>query len=323
MNLNLAKIGTMAAATLIGLAGCAAKTDAADDWRAGVINNAADILENEYIYEDKAAVLASYLRDNHAKYTGIEEKSAFAKELTTDLYELANDKHLRVFYAPETDGEGDGAGPEGQASPRPNIAHCQTAALTYEIAGDVGLVVVPRFFGDEAYGAKLDEAMKAVADTSAMALDLRDNCGGGPMIVRQLSTYFFDEKTHLVSTEARGEDTRERWTLDDVAGARYIDKPLYILTNKHTFSAAESFTFGMKATGRALTVGEGTGGGGHFGSTQRISSDFTIFVPVGRTFDPRSGMGWEATGIAPDIESAPEDAFDAARAHFEETRAGE
>jgi C-terminal processing protease CtpA/Prc len=115
-----------------------------------------------------------------------------------------------------------------------------------------------------------------------------------------------------VDTEFRGREVSSRWTYDAVPGERYLDRPLIILTNSHTFSAAESFTFGMKVTGRAQTIGEGTGGGGHFGSVERLTPDFTLFVPVGRTFDPRTGLGWEAEGIQPDVEARSDEALAAA-----------
>ncbi len=304
-----------ALAAFLGVSACANEADDAQDWREDVLNAAADILEREYIYEDKGAQLAGYLRDEHAEYSELNDKKQFARQLTLDLFELANDKHLRIVHNPESEAQGVGGGDD-----RPQRDYCRTAPLSYDVIGDVGIITAPRFFGDDDYTAKFDDAMIQVADTNALVLDLRGNCGGGPMLVRHISTYFFGEKTHLVSTEARGENTRERWTFDDVPGPRYLNKPLYILTNENTFSAAESFTFGMKTTGRALTVGEETGGGGHFGDMQRLSEDFEMFVPMGRTFDPRTGIGWEASGIAPDIESAADDALETAVAHFEKSR---
>lgn len=301
--------------TLIGISACAKESDSARGWHAEVMDAAADILEREYIYEEKAAQLAAYLRENHSKYAGLDDKKEFARRLTLDLFEQANDKHLRIVYNPQTETPDPSGGDE-----RPQRDYCRTAPLTFDVKGDVGIITVPRFFGDDDYTAKFDEAMNAVADTQALVLDLRGNCGGGPMLVRHISTYFFDQKTHLVSTEARGQETRERWTFDEVPGPRYLGKPLYVLTNENTFSAAESFTFGMKVTGRALTVGEGTGGGGHFGDMQRLSDDFEMFVPMGRTFDPRTGIGWEASGIAPDIESAADDALSAAIDHFKKSQ---
>lgn len=34
-----------------------------------------------------------------------------------------------------------------------------------------------------------------------------------------------------------------------------------------------------------------------------------MFLPVGRAYDPRTGKDWEGTGVAPDIDTPPEDAL--------------
>jgi hypothetical protein len=109
----------------------------------------------------------------------------------------------------------------------------------------------------------------------------------------------------------------EGWTLDQVPGKRLSAVPVYILTSRRTFSAAESITFGLKATGRVIIVGEQTGGGGLFGRFIPLTEGFSMFLPVGRTYDPRTNEGWEAEGIAPDVavpeEQAPEKALELAR----------
>ena len=94
---------------------------------------------------------------------------------------------------------------------------------------------------------------------------------------------------------------RERWTYDDVPGKRRPDMPVYILTSGRTFSAAESFTFGLKNNDRVRIVGERTGGGGHFGGTQPLTNDFAIWLPHGRTYNPKTDKGWEAEGIEPHV----------------------
>jgi C-terminal processing protease CtpA/Prc len=78
--------------------------------------------------------------------------------------------------------------------------------------------------------------------------------------------------------------------------------PVYILTSRRTFSAAESFTFGLRVNHRVTIVGERTGGGGHFGNFVQLPGGFYMFVPRGRTYDPETNEGWEAEGIKPDVE---------------------
>jgi C-terminal processing protease CtpA/Prc len=65
----------------------------------------------------------------------------------------------------------------------------------------------------------------------------------------------------------------------------------------------------LKQGKRGMVIGGTTAGANHFGGDQDLGGGFTAFVPVGRTYDPKTGKDWEGTGIAPDIETAPEDAL--------------
>ena len=68
-------------------------------------------------------------------------------------------------------------------------------------------------------------------------------------------------------------------------------------------SAAESFAFGLQVTERVTIVGERTAGAGHFGDTMRpLAHGFEMFLPIGRTYDPATGKGFEVDGVAPDYE---------------------
>ena len=121
--------------------------------------------------------------------------------------------------------------------------------------------------------------------------------------MRPLSGFLFPKTTHLTDTWVRGMDSpRERWTLEGQPTDAFVKKPVYILTSGRTFSAAESFTFGLVINNRVTLVGERTGGGGHFGDMVMVSPDLNLFMPRGRTYDPATGQGWEAEGIKPDIK---------------------
>ena len=179
--------------------------------------------------------------------------------------------------------------------------------------GNIGYLDLGMFAGSDAAKPRIDEAMMSLADTDALILDLGRNGGGGPWMVRYLSGFLFSGPTHLTDTWARGmESPRERWTLEGQPTDAFVDKPVYILTSGRTFSAAESFTFGLLINGRVTLVGERTGGGGHFGEEIPISPGLRLFMPAGRTYDPKTGRGWEAEGIEPGIEVSYPGALDRA-----------
>jgi C-terminal processing protease CtpA/Prc len=147
--------------------------------------------------------------------------------------------------------------------------------------------------------------MNFLANTDALIVDLRRNGGGDPAMVALISSYLFaGETVHLNDLYWReGDSTRQWWTLPYVPGRRFGDKkPVYVLTAKRTFSAAEEFTYNLKNLKRATIVGETTGGGAHPGGGRRINNHFGVWVPTGRAINPYSKTNWEGTGVTPDID---------------------
>jgi C-terminal processing protease CtpA/Prc len=56
-------------------------------------------------------------------------------------------------------------------------------------------------------------------------------------------------------------------------------------------------------------IGEATAGANHFGGGQDINEHFAVWMPVGRTYDIKTGKDWEGAGIAPDIAVDPKQAL--------------
>ena len=106
--------------------------------------------------------------------------------------------------------------------------------------------------------------------------------------------------------------TEEFWTAEDVAGPKFVNTPVYVLTSDATFSGAEEFTYDLKNLKRAVIVGETTGGGAHLVMMHRIDSHFTIGVPFARPINPISKTDWEGTGVVPDVKVKAPDALEAA-----------
>ncbi len=97
------------------------------------------------------------------------------------------------------------------------------------------------------------------------------------------------------------ETPEEHWTQGGQPTRAFNEMPVLLLISGQTFSAAEAFAFGLKIADRATLLGQRTGGGGHFGDDVALSEDLRLFLPMGRAYNPATGEGWEAEGIAPDI----------------------
>lgn len=312
MRAALALFHLLAAAALAAH-GQAAFVEAPDrdidpETRAQVIDATLEAIERSYVFPEVAKRMGQAVRERQRSgaYDSINEARAFARVLTTDLQAVSADKHLRVRFQ-----RGDDARPTMGPLLR-NHGFEKVEILP----GNIGYVEVSSFQGSgEGAAQAAADAMSVVADTAALIVDLRRNGGGSPHTVAMLSSYFFDQPTHLNSLYWRERDrTDEFWTSKEVRGKRFgQQKPVYVLVSRQTFSGAEEFSYNLKALKRATLVGETTGGGAHPGAVRRVHELFTVFVPTGRAINPVTRGNWEGSGVAPDVEVPAAEALTRAR----------
>jgi hypothetical protein len=165
----------------------------------------------------------------------------------------------------------------------------------------VGYVAFERLIYSEKAKSVITNIFATFSESERMIIDLRDCRGGDMEMVVFLSNYFFEERTHLVSSQTRGSEAVERWTQPNALSPIFAKKDLDVLISNQTFSAGESFSFGLKRTGRARLLGMASGGGGHMNDFFPLPSGFGASISVGRTFDPRTGEGWQGEGVTPHL----------------------
>lgn len=235
--------------------------------------------------------------------------------LTIRLRAIAGDKHLAVKYSAQPISVVPQSPPEDRASElrelqRRNFSPSRVETLEHNI----GYLNLRGFDASADAADTISAAMRFVAHTDALIVDLRENGGGYPDGVAQLESYFFDERTHLNDMQDRDGTIEETWTFDKVAGPRYGEKrDVYILTSRNTFSGGEDMAYTMQALKRATVVGEVTGGGANPGSDVRLNSQFRAFIPFARAVNPITKTNWEGKGVQPDIAVSADKALQAAQ----------
>jgi hypothetical protein len=284
--------------------------------RAQLVESIAAQLIEGYIYEDAGKRIAEGLRaaaDAGEIAEGL-TAPALAIALTEKLGELSNDIHLRVQYRGDSGGEEASETHDAEPASDESGAPGSGGIGDHQIfEGNIGYLNMVHFGGGDTAAAELDKVMAELAGVSGLVIDLRENLGGGPFMVRYLSTYLFDEPTHLASRVGRQlSEPAERWTFETTRGERLADVPVVLLISGTTVSAGESFAFGLRNNNRVTIFGERTAGGGHFGDMVDLGEGFSMFLPVGKTINPETGEGWEAEGLAPDQEMRAEYALEAA-----------
>ncbi len=302
----------------------------------------ARLVEENYVFPDVAKKYAQTLRSRTARgeYDRLGTRGALAAALNRHVQAVHRDGHLKIY----AQSAGAGAQPqvmmvapqaqEGPVEPaRPGPGKPIEEARW--LAPGIAYIRFTIFPLDPAVTAAAANFMKDHADAETVIFDVRTNKGGGMSQTVAMLPYLFDKETVLVRGDTRasviedmggapnmppwvrlaspstqGVRTEDTFVKPHPSERRLFDAKVYVLTSNFTASAAEAFAFGLKTIGRATLIGERTTGGGHFAPPgQRVDDKFAAFVPIGRAYDPRTGKGWEGTGVQPDIKVPAEKAL--------------
>lgn len=251
------------------------------------------------------------------KYKKITSPSEFSKIVTEDLQSISKDLHLIVRFEPKRiTQEMQTISEEKQLEIEKKMAK-QMAEINYGfkeakiLDGNIGYLNLSQF-ADIKYAEETATAtMNFLSNTNAIIIDLRTNGGGVPSMMQLLSSYFFDETSVLLSEfyERKTNTKTQLYSFATVSGKRSTNKPVYILTSKHTFSAAEAFTYTLKNLNKAIVVGEITKGGANRTKRITLNDGFTISMPYIKAINPITKTNWEGKGVQPNMAISEKEAF--------------
>jgi hypothetical protein len=280
--------------------------------RTAVINTSVAKLTEHYVLPEAGKTMALVIakRAKQGAYAKADGEH-LAKLLTADMLEVSRDKHLLVVFRPyrlpakSPDRPGGSAQPEGKDCAFDKVER---------LPNNIGYLKFDGFVASDACADIRIAAMTFLAGVDALIMDLRDNRGGGGSDKGpDLLSYLFDLPTHFADVFDRTTGrTTQSWIQPTVPDKRLGPIPLYVLTSRVTFSAAEYYAYNLQALKRATIVGEVTGGGSHQTSTERIDDRFDIRVPFAREISPITKTDWEGVGVVPDVKVQASEALAAA-----------
>jgi hypothetical protein len=290
-----------------------------------VANKLADELLSTFVIHDSAVRYAAMLRANSAagRYDqGTRE--GLAKLLTGDLMAVQKDGHLHVeLVAPEPAAGGGDNGPPKGLPPMIQSAKWLAPGIAY--------IRFTAFMSTPEELEQVRTFMREHAEAKTLIFDLRNHHGGRLGEMDEIFPYLFSAKTPLVKMEMPrsifdkfGSPMGQAPTLEYAKDEAHVtathfalpgaatplrDAKVYLLVSNATASAGEHFALAFKDTGRATLIGENTAGANHFGGPVELNEHFQVWMPVGRTYDPKTGKDWEGVGVAPDIAVDPKQAL--------------
>jgi C-terminal processing protease CtpA/Prc len=173
------------------------------------------------------------------------------------------------------------------------------------LPGNIGYIDVAYFSPDSDAGATIAAAMNLVSGTDALIIDLRRNGGGSGDTMTTLASYFYVDVTQLSGVVQKvGGKTQERqhWSSRFLQGPRYLNKPIFILTSRHTHSAAEVLAYDLKNSHLAKTVGDRTSGDATSGTGEiNLGHGFSTFIANGQIISPVTHTNYIRVGVQPDV----------------------
>jgi C-terminal processing protease CtpA/Prc len=275
-------------------------------------------LNDSYIFPERAAAAEQLLRANlgAGKYAAPVDEQ-LCSVVNEDLLAACDDKHLRLIWHEAS--ADTGASPQSDAeliAALREMFRVENYGIrrVERLAGNVGIIALTLVPEAATAGEPLAAAMRLVQHTHGLILDLRATRGGTPDGVAFLASYFFADGEVQLSDVVEGPrgPARQFWTSGYLPGARYLERPVFVLVSGATFSGGESLAYDLQALGRVTVVGEVTRGGAHPSTVVSLGDNIELRLPIARTVNPITGTDWEGVGVQPDIAVPAGDALKAA-----------
>jgi C-terminal processing protease CtpA/Prc len=241
--------------------------------------------------------------------------------LSAHIDAVCHDPHTEVAYFEDDQLAEQPALDPAVKKQREEKRYARALAANFDFAepkrleGNIALLRFDSFHPAAHAAPFVGRTMSDVANADALIIDLRANGGGAADLIPILASYLFDETpVHLYDQISRRDGTHiQAWTDPAVPGKRFGSrKPVYVLTSKETFSAAENLAYTLQQLKRARVVGERTPGGAHGAFGKPVTSHLVPMVATKRTIHAVTKSDWHRVGVVPDLPVAAADALDAA-----------
>ena len=276
-------------------------------------------VEAVYVFPEKRAGIVAALRaaDAAGRYDR-QSPQALADTLTRDMRAVSHDKHMYINWKPAQYQ----ALKTSSQSEKSDAYYAAMAARENEgftamrvLGGNVRYVrwASVDWSGKPTIRVMADVA-RFLAGGDAIILDLRRNGGGDSDAVAQFVSYFMPAKRRLLMTFHDGLSGKAGYSrvVRNLPGPRLTGRPLYVLIDGHTGSAAEEFAYHVKQFRLGTLVGQHTAGAANNDTLYPVAPGFVLSVSTGYPEHPVSHSNWEGVGVQPDVPVAAAAACDKA-----------
>lgn len=284
------------------------------------IQTISEIIKDKYVFPEKGGEIAKHLLQEFRKgrFKNVSNWETLDSIATKVLRDFSGDGHLFVSFNPTTVQELSAAKKDVQANSGHDSFFYGEEAVKNNfgfkevkvLEGSIGYIKLSKINLSEKSLPVLFASMRFVANTNALIIDVQDNGGGGSAIGEVLESYFLPKETPLLEFKNREGENHISKTVAWLIEPKY-DKPLYIMINSRTASAAEAFAFALQSRNRAILVGQRSAGGAHMSSWYPVNDHLFVSVSTGAPTIPGTEISWEQKGVQPEhvVEAGQEIPF--------------
>ncbi|HMF71981.1 MAG TPA: S41 family peptidase [Flavitalea sp.] len=273
------------------------------------IQTMSKIINDKYVFPAKGEKIAKHLSGElrNGRFKNVKTWKTLDSIATKVLRDFSGDGHMYVENNPKTvqelsaiknnieDNSGDDSFYYGGDAVKNNFGFKEVKLLE----GNIGYIKLSQINISEKSLPVLFASMRFIANTKALVVDLQNNHGGGSAIGNVFESYFLPKEIPLLEFKNREGENHISKTVAWLLEPKY-DKPLYIMINKGTVSAAEAFAFALQFRKRAIIVGQQSAGGAHMNSWYPVNEHLYISVSTGAPTLPGTEISWEQKGVQPD-----------------------
>ena len=180
------------------------------------------------------------------------------------------------------------------------------SSLRYKVLDDnIGYLRYSSFQSDFGAG-NIDHVLLEFAPCQALIIDIRNNSGGLLSVAEKLAARFTNEEIlvgymrHKTGKGHNDFSNMEEQRIKPSNGVRW-HKPVYVLTNRQVYSAANEFVKYMKCC-QAIIVGDHTGGGAGMPFSSELPNGWGVRFSACPMYDVNKQSTEQ--GIAPDYSVA-------------------
>lgn len=302
--------------------------------RRGIVDGISDVLRDQYVYPDLAEQLVAALEThfNNGDYNSFVDSEKFANQLTEDLHAVGHDLHMGIDFIerpvePPNDGDRPPELPKRLEDVRRVNFGFESISLDKDTVPGKTIATLPisgfvpskHFASDwKEIQGEIGKILSTVANADALLVDLRGNHGGSPNTESFMLSYFLENgPIHIADFVDRNGNIDESFStlpIDELpAGTSAFGgvKPIWVLTNKETVSAAEGMAYDLQAFKRSnAVIGEEKttlGAANPITNPRFICEEifgrgwWYVGVPSVKIVNAVTGTNWERVGVIGDI----------------------